>query len=201
MISACTFSPAEKIPKNIILPVQTHSANIVEIITGNENLNNCDGIYTKNHHFLLGVQTADCAPVVFLGKKYFAVVHAGWRGLQQGILEKMLQKFKNDELQKILIAPLHIQFEVKKDECYFLLHQKFGDDFFVEKNGNIEFLFLKAIESVLPFSEFCGESTFQKNKWASWRRNPTRQRNITVVGNLLEEYKFGTIGQNIFHLL
>lgn len=188
-ISSFTFLSATKPPQNTLFPTQTHSANIVEIVTGEENLENCDGLFTRNPKFLLGVQTADCAAVCFIGNKYYGVVHAGWRGLQQGILEKMLNHFEDDKLHKIVIAPLYPEFEVQKDECYELLHKKFGDDFFQEEEGKTTFLFLKAVQSVLPFSSFCGESTFENRKWTSWRRDKTSERNKTIVGNLEEKPK------------
>jgi copper oxidase (laccase) domain-containing protein len=42
---------------------------------------------TPGRRFLFGVLTADCVPVVLRGKAGLAVVHAGWRGLAQGIIK------------------------------------------------------------------------------------------------------------------
>jgi copper oxidase (laccase) domain-containing protein len=36
----------------------------------------------------LAVRTADCAPVVLLGRQSVAVVHVGWRGLLAGVVEQ-----------------------------------------------------------------------------------------------------------------
>jgi copper oxidase (laccase) domain-containing protein len=36
----------------------------------------------------LAVRTADCAPVVLLGRQAVAVVHVGWRGLLAGVVER-----------------------------------------------------------------------------------------------------------------
>ena len=201
MISAFTFSPAQKIPEHVLFPVQTHSANILEVKTGEENLEQCDGLLTKDRRFLLGVQTADCAAITFIGKKYFGVVHAGWRGLQQGIVEKMLAKFTDDTLENIAISPLYPVFEIQKDDCYKRLHEKFGAEFFTEKNGKIFFFFLEALQSILPFSSFCHESTYKNKKWASWRRDGTNLRNKTVIGDLSLLRKSGTIARNVLRLI
>ncbi len=43
--------------KNVIFPIQTHSSNIIEIKTGREDLQNCDGIFTSSKNkYLLGVK-------------------------------------------------------------------------------------------------------------------------------------------------
>jgi copper oxidase (laccase) domain-containing protein len=56
----------------VILPNQTHSSNIIEIKTGKENLDNCDGIFTsRKNNFKLAIKTADCAAIVFYDKKNY----------------------------------------------------------------------------------------------------------------------------------
>jgi YfiH family protein len=49
-----------------------------------------DGLITDTPHLLLGIQTADCLPVILVDKKRKAVgvFHAGWRGTIQRIVEK-----------------------------------------------------------------------------------------------------------------
>lgn len=49
-----------------------------------------DGLITNNPGILLGIQTADCLPVVLVDSKRRAVgvFHAGWRGTVQRIVEK-----------------------------------------------------------------------------------------------------------------
>lgn len=41
----------------------------------------------QGKRILFGVLTADCVPVVLRGDSGIAVIHAGWRGLAQGIIE------------------------------------------------------------------------------------------------------------------
>ena len=49
-----------------------------------------DGMITATHGLLLGIQTADCLPVIVVDSKRHAVgvFHAGWRGTMKRIVEK-----------------------------------------------------------------------------------------------------------------
>lgn len=51
----------------------------------------CDALLTAEAGVALAVQTADCLPVVLVGEEVVGVVHAGWRGLAQGILPKTVR--------------------------------------------------------------------------------------------------------------
>jgi len=169
---------------NIIIPVQTHSNNIIQIKTGNENLQNCDGTITSNkNNFSLGIQTADCAAICFYDNKKYGIIHAGWRGLVNNIIENMLNKFVNPE---IFVSPILNEFEIQKDSCYRQIKNKFGDKYFYIKNSNskniIFFKFLEALKSILPKNTvFDLRDTFKNNNLASWRRDGGDKRNYTVI--------------------
>jgi hypothetical protein len=47
-----------------------------------------DAAVTTTPGCVLAVRTADCAPVVLLGPSGIGVVHAGWRGLMAGVVER-----------------------------------------------------------------------------------------------------------------
>ena len=47
-----------------------------------------DGMVTSSSGVVLSLLTADCAPIVLVGERCVGVVHAGWRGLAQGIVEE-----------------------------------------------------------------------------------------------------------------
>jgi len=53
------------------------------------------------------IKTADCLPLLFFGAHWIALVHAGWRGLQNGIIAKTLRQFelKSDCPRYIAIGP------------------------------------------------------------------------------------------------
>jgi len=63
---------------------QVHSTTLVEARPGLAGEG--DALFTRRPGLALAVQTADCVPVVLWGSGLVAVVHAGWRGLRDGIL-------------------------------------------------------------------------------------------------------------------
>jgi len=179
IITTHTPSDPPQIP-NLILPIQTHSAKIIEIQKGTENLENCDGIYThRNNNFTLGIKTADCAAISFYDNSHYGIIHAGWRGLLNGIVEDMLDKFHQPIIH---VSPLLQVFEIQKDDCYQQIHSKFSDKFFFETDQKIHFHFQLALKSLLPTSAiFDPRDTFQTKELASWRRDKTPHRNITII--------------------
>lgn len=58
----------------------------------------CDGHATRNSGVLLAVATADCVPVFVVAAEARAVamLHAGWRGVAAGILERGLETMTQD---------------------------------------------------------------------------------------------------------
>ncbi|MES2252196.1 MAG: peptidoglycan editing factor PgeF [Pseudomonadota bacterium] len=51
-----------------------------------------DALVTKRKNLIIGVQTADCVPVLFIDPitKIIAAAHAGWKGLASGILQNTI---------------------------------------------------------------------------------------------------------------
>ena len=82
---------------------------------------------TNRKDILLGILTADCAPIIVLGKKYFGIIHAGWRGVFSGIIENTINFFlKKGECKEDIFIDVgpHLRqnsFEVKND---FLINLK-----------------------------------------------------------------------------
>lgn len=83
--------------------------------------NEGDAIITNLKNLLIGVNTADCAPILLCDKdsKYIGVIHAGWRGSNGKIIENTVAKMKSLGCNNIVaaIGPcLQKQyFEVKED--------------------------------------------------------------------------------------
>jgi YfiH family protein len=68
---------------------QVHGADVVTVTTPGEHAGaDADAAVTAVPGCVLAVRTADCAPVVLLGAASVAVVHAGWRGLLAGVVER-----------------------------------------------------------------------------------------------------------------
>lgn len=64
---------------------QTHGPRIAYAETSGV-LEDCDALFTDHSELWLAVKTADCAPVLISSPNAVAAVHAGWRGLENGIL-------------------------------------------------------------------------------------------------------------------
>jgi YfiH family protein len=95
---------------------QQHSSVVVDYfevgMAGKEannesNGNVCDGIYTNVTNTPLAVMTADCLPVVFACNEtgQVAAIHAGWRGLLNGILRDAVATFSNTQTLNVWIGP------------------------------------------------------------------------------------------------
>lgn len=73
---------------------QVHGCEVVETV-GAENGNCADASTTKNSGEVCVVMTADCLPVLLCNRSgtRVAAVHAGWRGLADGVIEAAVAKF------------------------------------------------------------------------------------------------------------
>lgn len=129
------------------------------------------------------ILTADCVPLVLLGAQDHVVIHAGWRGLAQNILTHELVKKMNPVFAFIGPHIRQMNYEVQKD---FLAHFPNHSDAFKEVNGKIYFdlsLVAKAqLMAAYPgiVVEDCGLCTFSEEKFHSYRRNQTTNRNWNI---------------------
>ena len=171
----------ENAPNNIILPQQIHGDKIIEIITSDEKLDNCDALITKNRNFSLGIKTADCAAICFTDGEMIGIAHIGWRGLCFSLIEKMLAKFNHENLN-VFVGPFNYSFEIKKDFCFNKIREKFGDKYFTLNQGKITFLFKDATMSLLPQNiQIDSRNTFEDLSLPSYRRDKTSKRLVTVI--------------------
>jgi polyphenol oxidase len=81
---------------------QFHSDVVCDFSSSPDQPCSADASITKTPNLLLGVQTADCVPILLLDpkKRAVAAIHAGWRGTLQRIVEKtigcMKMQFQTD---------------------------------------------------------------------------------------------------------
>ena len=160
--------------KKIILANQVHS-NIVSYINSNFYKDKySDAMITSRKDILLGVLTADCAPIIVLGKKTFGIIHAGWKGLINGIVENTIRKFyslgeKVNDL-KVFVGP-HLSmnsFEVKSDFVDNIKNKIKNYDFFIDNNRKKKnFNFSGLIESKLIDLEISDYEISKENTFAN----------------------------------
>lgn len=176
-----TYSKLKDVPSTVIFPEQCRSDNIIEVISGNEKLENCDALITKNKTLSLGVKTADCAIICFTDGEKIGIAHVGWRGLCLSLTEKMLARFNRENLH-VFVGPFIHSFEIKKDFCFNQIQEKFGDKYLVQEQNKITFLFKDAIMSLLPpNTKFDERDTFLDLSLPSFRRDKTKERLATVI--------------------
>ena len=107
--------------KKIILLNQVHSNKVKYIEKPNQKILTADSMFSCRKDIFLGILTADCAPVIVLGKNFFGIIHAGWRGTLNGIIENTINEMtkKGEKIQDfhIFIGPhlMKKSFEVKHD--------------------------------------------------------------------------------------
>ncbi|NOX27604.1 MAG: peptidoglycan editing factor PgeF [Gammaproteobacteria bacterium] len=102
---------------------QVHGNRVLDVANIDSNgLTEADASYASKADQACVVMTADCLPILLCHrkKKIVAAVHAGWRGLVQGVVEATLSPFGDDRSQIIAWLGPGISnkaFEVGDDVC------------------------------------------------------------------------------------
>ncbi|UUM30106.1 peptidoglycan editing factor PgeF [Vibrio japonicus] len=96
---------------------QTHSTVVLELSEPTMNVLDADGLFTSSANVVCSAMTADCLPVLLTNTRgtQVAAVHAGWRGLANGIVEQAVAKFEGDVMAWIGPAIGAEAFEVGQD--------------------------------------------------------------------------------------
>ena len=184
--------------KNLISPVQTHSANIEIAQIGKFNYPDTDALILTNREQVIFLNFADCTPVIFYDERQNigAVAHAGWRGTAQKIafltVQRLINYFNSDKKDlKVLIGPAICS------ECYSVgeevyeklkrtvsdfegLYRKEDDKFFVDlKNINKKQLTELGIENIdiCPYCTCCNNEFFYSYR----KENGTTLRHSAVL--------------------
>ncbi|MFA0443013.1 multi-copper polyphenol oxidoreductase [Vibrio sp. 10N.286.49.C2] len=85
-------------PSSPIWLNQTHSTNVAIITDITDQIVDADAAYTQHANIVLSAMTADCLPILIASKdgQEIAAIHAGWRGLADGIVENTLNCFSGE---------------------------------------------------------------------------------------------------------
>ncbi|MGF1697588.1 peptidoglycan editing factor PgeF [Vibrio lamellibrachiae] len=89
------FSQQAAMPSNPVWLNQTHSTTVIEVSHATNQVLDADGTTTRSPNVVCSAMTADCLPVLLTNSSgsQVAAVHAGWRGLADGILENAIAQF------------------------------------------------------------------------------------------------------------
>lgn len=84
-------------PNNLFIPRQTHTNN-VKCVSETDDFENTDGLISNIKGSCIGINTADCLPVLIYDPTHHAAatLHAGWRGLVGRIATKGIEMMKHE---------------------------------------------------------------------------------------------------------
>jgi polyphenol oxidase len=174
---------------------QVHGNKILEVTSNNINYQTnveADGLLVKYQNFkskkqlpAIAIKTADCLPILVIGKHGYALLHAGWKGIQQEIINQPI-------IQSITPITFFIGPHICS-ECYEVSPEfinefpnsvnfnNFGNKilFNLSKETNLQ------IEKSFPnckiiTSKIC---TFTTKSFNSYRENKTHLRNINIFSH------------------
>ncbi len=121
------FIVNQKMPSEPIWLQQTHSNRVLDVSTNQDR--HADAAISREHGKVLAILTADCLPILITNHSgtEIAAIHAGWRGLCNGIIENTLVAMHSNPQQcTAWIGPSicgHC-FEVGEEVC-----QQFKDNY------------------------------------------------------------------------
>ncbi len=181
-------------PDSLVIPNQVHSGN-VEVVNKPGIYQNTDGIITKNKDLILSIQVADCVPIFIVDpeNQLYGLMHAGWRGVTNGIVENGIAKLKslgsNEKNLCIILGPsiqkccFEVGLEVAIQFPDNFIHSGKGDKSFVDLAGVIRD---KMIESGLSSDSIINMdecTSCLSEKYYSFRREGSKaKRMIAILG-------------------
>ena len=189
--------------KKLILLNQTHSTKVIRI--NKKNLNsktNADGMITSLKDVVLGILTADCAPIFIYDnkKKFVCCIHSGWKGTLNNICKNAIKLFDEYDIKSTnlvaIIGPClgTKNYEVDKNfEKKFIKKKLEYSKFFKNKNKNkslfnmrgllkyqLQQLGLKKIHNV-NLDTYKNESLFFSHRRSSHKGKRSSGRLINII--------------------
>ncbi len=80
--------------EDLVLAKQVHGKDVA--IVGKDNrgkvIESVDGFLTTSKDIVMGITVADCLPISLYSKKVRGLLHAGWKGLEKGIIEEAFRR-------------------------------------------------------------------------------------------------------------
>jgi YfiH family protein len=188
----------------IVSPHQIHSADVVEAGEWpDDDRPHADAVVTDRPGILLGILTADCAPVLFAdpGAGVAAAAHAGWKGALAGVTDRTIEAMERLGARRERIAaavgPCIAQRSYEVDFRFpepFLAADPKAERFFSEgPSGKPHFdlesyVLARLAAAGLRQVEALGQDTYgQADLFYSYRRathlgEPSYGRQISLIG-------------------
>jgi hypothetical protein len=158
-----------------------------------EPIKNTDALFTSSNKVSLAIMSADCLPIAIANSEgtEIALIHAGWRGLSSGIIDKTLKMFNLDNKElKAWLAPCISQkeYEVGNDVYEVFINSDEASIKSFKKLNSEKWLFDLKAQATRILEKF-GVSVYQSNYctyndeelFYSYRRNKTDKRVLTLL--------------------
>lgn len=173
---------------------QTHSNIVVE---ASDQLIEADAHFTDKKQLALMISTADCLPIMLYCTETnrVAAIHAGWKGVENKIviktLEKLIQTGSQNKKFIFWIGPHIMQdsFEVNEDVYQMLLNSSYSANISYQKGNKFFVNLLQIVESQIihilgykPEIHLVRIDTKTSTEFNSHRLNPnSKARNLSFI--------------------
>ncbi len=174
---------------------QIHSPRVVDLASLNTNeVVDADASYTNLENQVSIVMTADCLPVLLCSQdgSEVAAVHAGWRGLVDGIVENSVRKFRHPASHLMAwlgpaIGPEKFEIGGEVRDAFVAIQPEAIDAFVPAPNGkwlaNIYHLATLRLHSVGVTAVYGGDrcTVTEKETFFSYRRDGQTGRQASLI--------------------
>lgn len=129
--------------EDIYMPVQEHT-DTIHILHADRTPVTADAVITREQGVLLGIQVADCVPILMHERErgIVSVVHAGWRGTAHALLKKTIRLM----MQEFMCRPENIRmamgpsikwccYEVHSDVLKAVMNRTGKGDYYKKKEN------------------------------------------------------------------
>lgn len=200
------FSTREGLESGDVLPgaplvmlEQVHSPDVLVMREAGGEKRKGDGIVTDRRGLLIGIVTADCAPVLMADREAGVVgaAHAGWRGARSGVLENTLDAMEqlgaNRANIAAVIGPTIAQASYEVDEGFREQFDSGDERFFAPgRPGHYQFDLPAYVAhrltqagagriADLALDTYADETRFHSFRRATHRSEPTKGRQTSVI--------------------
>lgn len=178
---------------------QIHSADVVVMREAGGDMREGDAMVTDRPRLLLGIVTADCAPVLFADTEAGVVgaAHAGWKGARAGVIEATLEAMEELGADRVRISaaigPTIAQQSYEVDEAFRSQFDEGDERFFIPgRGGHMQFdlpayvahrLQVAGTARIadLALDTYANEARFHSYRRATHSGYPTAGRQISVI--------------------
>ncbi|MCI5065816.1 polyphenol oxidase family protein [bacterium] len=135
-----------------------------------------------------GIKTADCLPVLLIGDTHIALLHAGWRGLEKGILHRAEEHFsaQHDTIRHVTLGPAADPAEYEVGEEFRTHFPNSGAVTAVSNNKHLFNIYTEATHQLRLLNyhgpiEIPLQHTITSPHLHSHRKARTPNRNLTLL--------------------